>query len=147
MYSDPYRVHMREAILSADPIELVVMLFTGLRDSIIRARQCLREDDIRGRSDAVSNSLEILAELSATLDRDRGGDLAGNLAALYSFIAARLQEGNFQQFDAPLADAERVTITLLDGWNDLRPSASLTQLHAAPHAYDVPAAPTLSFCG
>jgi len=148
MHYDPYRDHMREAVLSADPIELVVMLYTGLRDSILRARRCLQQGDIRGRSDAVSNGLEILAELSATLDRDKGGELATNLAALYSFAAAKLQDGNFQQIDAPLADAERVIVTLLEAWNDLRPSASLSSLQAATHAYDLPVvAPSLSFCG
>ena len=55
---DAYRDHMQQSILTADPLELVVLLYSGLQDSIGQARQCVRLGDIVGRSAAVSRALE-----------------------------------------------------------------------------------------
>ena len=150
---DAYRDHMQQSILTADPLELVVLLYSGLQDSIGQARQCVRLGDIAGRSAAVSRALEILAELSNSLNRDRGGDVAENLSKLYDFASTRLQEGNFRQEDAPLAEAEQVVITLLSAWREIRPTRNHQDSSGEElppgmlSGYEVGSAPLLSACG
>jgi flagellar protein FliS len=119
MISDPYRDHIQEAILSADPLELVAMLYTGLRDSINKARWAIHQGDIRGRAKAVSRGLEILVELSTSLDRERGGEIAARLSSLYAFLAECLQKANFQQEEGPLEQAEELVSTLASAWQEL----------------------------
>lgn len=115
---------MQQAILCAQPLELVVMIYEGLGDAIQTARQALRAGDIARRAGATSRALEMVAELSCSLDRERGGEIASDLARLYDFISARLQEGNFLQQDQAYSEAAQVVSTLLDGWRELRPSES-----------------------
>lgn len=112
---------MQQAILCAQPLELVVMLYEGLGEAIQTARQALRAGDIAGRAGATSRALEIVAELSYSLDRERGGEIASDLARLYDFISARLQEGNFLQQEQAFSEAAQVVLTLQEAWRKLRP--------------------------
>ncbi|MBI4891087.1 MAG: flagellar export chaperone FliS [Acidobacteria bacterium] len=122
MSYNPYENQMQQAILEAEPIELVAMLYSGLRESISKARDHFRRGEIRERAAAISRALEILAELASSLDRDRGGSLATQLAVLYDFAAMRLQEANARQEPGLLDEAERVIAPLEEAWRELRRS-------------------------
>jgi flagellar protein FliS len=147
MNYDPYREHMQQSILCADPLELVVMLYEGLGESISAARRALQAGDIAGRANSVSRAMEILAELSASLDRERGAELASGLARLYEFISTRLQEGNFTQQDQAFAEAGRVVATLLDAWREIRPAAAKDHVACALPNFEPASFATLSACG
>ena len=138
---------MQQAILCADPLELVVMLYEGLGESIQAARQALQAGDIAGRATSVSRALDILAELASSLDRERGGEIAASLARLYDFISVRLQEGNFVQQDAAFGEAARVAATLLDAWRELRPTPQAEPVVYSAAALEFDPRGMLSACG
>ena len=119
-----YQNHIELEISCAEPLELVVMLYTGLLGSIRDARRQLAADDIAGRQRSVSKALAIVGELTSALDLDRGGEMAARLHQLYSFIADRLVDGSYRQMDQPLAEAEAVATTLLEAWTAIRPTAT-----------------------
>lgn len=108
--------YLEGRILSADPLELVRLLCQGAGNAVRDARRRLAEGDIVGRSRAVSNAYDILAELLAALDHSRGGELAGRLALLYDYMQRRLLEANLQQSDAPLAEVLNLLATLSEAW-------------------------------
>lgn len=127
---------MNQDILCAEPLELVVMLYKGLRTSIQEARRQLAVNDIAGRSQSVSRAMGIVGELASALALDRGGEMAAGLHQLYSFLADRLLDGNYRQVDGPLAEAEAVTETLLEAWTAICPSSG----NAAVESYAAPVA-------
>ena len=68
--------YLEGRILSADPLELVRLLYQGCSDAVRDARRRLADGDIAGRSQAVTRAYEILAELlrvarPGTRGRDR----------------------------------------------------------------------------
>lgn len=115
MYN-PYETHLTEKILSASPIELTVMLYTGAQEAVTKARKCLHEKDIMGRSQAVSKAMEIVAELDSSVDESRGGELAKGLRELYAYVLTELQRGHITQQEQPFVEAGAVLATLLEGW-------------------------------
>jgi flagellar protein FliS len=119
MRSNPYRAYVEDEILTADPVKLVQMLYRGAMEAVADARAKLAMGDIKGRSAAVTKAVEILAELSSSLDHERGGELSASLAALYDFAQRRLLAGNQEQADRPLAEAGRVLETLGEAWMGL----------------------------
>ncbi|MBI5283286.1 MAG: flagellar export chaperone FliS [Candidatus Solibacter usitatus] len=121
MMSNPYGDHLAEAVNSASPLELVVLLYSKLNGSVTAARRCLASGDIAGRARHVSRAMEILAELSSALDVGRGGDVAVNLASIYAFALVSLQEANSTQSDGPLEVTERVLAPLTEAWRELCP--------------------------
>lgn len=115
--------YLETEILSADPIRLVRILYKGALTAITAARRALaRADDpgsIAERSRQIMKAWQIVNELRSSLDYDLGGEVARQLADLYIYIEQRLMEGNIQQADAPLADADILLTTLLDAWTGI----------------------------
>ena len=119
MRSNVYRNFLEEEVLSASPVKLVQLLYGSALEAIGAARRYLRQGDIRARSRAITKAMTIITELSVSLDRDAGGSLSKNLAELYGYVEKLLIEANVGQTDAPLATAERLLNTLLEGWKTL----------------------------
>jgi flagellar protein FliS len=111
-------VHYRESeILSADPLKLVQMMYRAAIDSVAAARRHVRAREIQERNFAIMRAWNIVNELMHSLDRAAGGDISRNLGGLYAYIQARLLEANSQQTEPPLAEAEKLLMTLLEGWS------------------------------
>ncbi len=131
MQSNPYKSYIEDEILTADPVKLVRLLCRGAMEAISDARAKLARGDIRGRSAAITKAIEILGELSRSLDHERGADLSAAMASIYDYAQRRLLAGNHEQADPPLAEAERVLRPLADAWAELEMAA---QPHAVPTA-------------
>jgi flagellar protein FliS len=129
MRMNAYQSYVENEILTADPLKLVVLSYRAALDAVTGARRFLADGDIRGRSRAVTKAVEIIAELNRTLDFEAGGHIAHQLTRLYEFLIHELLEGNRTQTDQPLANAERVLSTLLDGWQSCSESTSLETKH------------------
>jgi flagellar protein FliS len=108
--------YLEARVMSASPMELVRMLYDAAQQSVRDARRHLAAGDIAARSDRISRAIEVLAELSNSLDRDRGGEIARELAELYDYIERRLIDANFRQADEPLAEVLGLLETLSVGW-------------------------------
>ncbi len=103
-------------ILSADPLELVRLLYQGCHEAVREARRHLAAGDIAARSHAISSACEILTELSVSLDRERGGQISERLALLYDYMQRRLLDANLQQADEPLVEVLGLLMTLGEAW-------------------------------
>jgi flagellar protein FliS len=87
------------------------------------ARRHLAEGNIAARGHSISRAIAAIEELDSSLDRQSGGSLARNLAALYQYMRTRLLTANIRQEDAPLAEVESLLRTLGEAWNAIRPAA------------------------
>ena len=103
-------------ILGASPLELVRVLYRGAIESVRAAQRHLASGRIRERSAAITKACAIVQELAISLNREEGGELAGNLAELYVYIHRRLGDANIEQTGAPLEEVERLLGTLLEAW-------------------------------
>jgi flagellar protein FliS len=110
-------------VLSADPVKLVRMMYRGAIEATSGARQALRRSPepaaIAERARLVMKAWRIVHELASSLDPVAGGDLAGQLAGLYAYISQRLLDGNIQQAEAPLAEAEALLVVLAEAWESV----------------------------
>lgn len=120
-------------MLSADPLELICLLYQHALDMVHEARRHLASGDIAARSRAISRAIAAVSELDASLDHSAGGEISRNLAELYRYLRRRLTEANLRQHDAPLAEVAALLATLAEGWNASR-------IQAAPPQPSYPAA-------
>ncbi len=84
---DRYR---ETAVLSATPGELVVLVYDHLLTSLLRARQAVVAQNLEARHTELSRARDSIAELLATLDRERGGQVASQLSGLYAYFLREL---------------------------------------------------------
>ncbi|HVN04265.1 MAG TPA: flagellar export chaperone FliS [Bryobacteraceae bacterium] len=119
----PQDAYFESQILTADPVELVRILYRAARAATRQASVELAAGRIAERSRAICKAHAILTELATTLDHARGGALSGRLAELYDYLQRRLLEANQKQKAAPLAEVERLLGTLLEGWEQVGQTA------------------------
>ncbi len=115
--------YLESKILSADPLELIRILYQAALEAVAQARRCLAEGDIPGRSRQISRAHGILTELALSINHEAGGSLSRSLAELYDYMQRRLIEAHVQQSEQPLAEVAELLGTLLEGWRECRPEA------------------------
>ena len=126
MWQNPYEAYLENRVLSADPMELIRLLYQAATGAVRNARHHLASGDIAARARCIANACEILFELTGSLDHARGGEISRGLALLYDYMTRRLVEANFRKSDAPLAEVLTLLTTLSEAWNGLK------QTEAAP---------------
>jgi len=131
--------YLEARVMSASPAELIRMLYSGAQQAVREARRHLAAGHIAERSREISRAMGIVLELAASLDRDKGGDLAGQLAGLYDYIGRRLFEANLRQQDEPLAEVLGLLATLAEAWDELgaarpEPAARVPQVAESVYA-------------
>ena len=123
MPSNPYAAHLDVSILTAEPIELVRILYRTALDSVSAARAHLAAGEIQPRSQAINKALSVIHELALSLNPKAEPTLASTLAELYDYMQRRLLAANFEQSDAPLAEVMGLLETMTDAWHEANPNA------------------------
>jgi len=103
-------------VLSATPMQLVRMLYVGAIGSIQSACDHLRDGNIRERSRQITKACSIIEELTLSLDKERGGQVAKDLTELYVYLHKRLIAANIEQQVEPMIEVKRLLETLLEAW-------------------------------
>jgi len=117
---------------SADPHQLVLMLFDGSMIAISDARRHLAEGRIPERDASISKSIAIIEDgLKASLDRDSGGELADRLASLYDYMGNQLLKANLSSSDSLLVEVHQLLGELRDAWAMVDKAASQVRLQGA----------------
>jgi flagellar protein FliS len=87
-----YQAYHHNAVATAAPEQLVVMLFDGALRFSRRAVTAFEAGQLPQATQAVGRVTSIVNELNATLDTEAGGEIARNLRSIYGFINRHLVE-------------------------------------------------------
>jgi flagellar secretion chaperone FliS len=118
------RTYQTQAILTASPGQLVLMLYDGALRFLAQAQAAMERDESDWRRiEVIHRNLQkaqnIIAELRGTLDHDAGGPVAANLDQLYEYYIRRLHEANVKKDRALVAEVEGMLRELRDGWSEM----------------------------
>jgi flagellar protein FliS len=111
---------MESRILSAQPVEIVEMLYQVAVKGLDSAISHLHVGDALARSREVSRAQEAVNELMMALDHNAGATFSRTLAALYAYVQQQILKGHSQPSEQALRNAHSVLSTLLDGWTGVR---------------------------
>ena len=114
------QVGVQSMVDSASPQQLIKMLFDGLLASINAARGAIERGDINEKVRHIGKAVRILQEgLLGALDREKGGELAGNLASLYEYCTTRLTLANARNDASMVDEVAGLVSTVARGWNEI----------------------------
>jgi flagellar protein FliS len=106
-------------ILGKSGPELVVKVYDGAIGSMNNAVENYKAQDYESGYEAMEKAKKFIVHLYTTLDKDRGGDIAENLAKLYAFIVEQI---NFVQATKDLTkitDSVQILQNIREGWVQL----------------------------
>ncbi|WP_120966125.1 flagellar export chaperone FliS [Comamonas sp. lk] len=114
------QVGVQSMVDGASPQQLIKMLFDGLVASINAARGAMERGDIGEKVRHIGKAVRILQEgLLAVLDKEKGGELADNLAALYDYCTTRLTLANARNDVAMVNEVAQLVGTVAQGWTEM----------------------------
>ncbi len=73
-------------VMAMPPARRLLVLYSQLLTALRQARHLIETGQIEARTERLLHAEEIIRELAVSLDRERGGDLAGRLAELYAWM-------------------------------------------------------------
>lgn len=121
------QVSLDASIQEADPHRLILMLFEGATAALTTARFAMQDGNIAAKGVAISKAIDIITNgLGASLDTERGGDLAVQLSALYDYMASRLLWANMKNDLAVLDEVHALIADIHDAWKQIDPAKSQT---------------------
>lgn len=113
-----YNVYRQTQAQTASPGELVVMLYRGAARFVASAIDSIETRDIQAAHNNLVRAQAVISELLDTLDVERGGDLARNLAQIYVYLNSRLIEANRRKDAAPAREVANLLRELLPAWEE-----------------------------
>ncbi len=119
-----HKVGVDAAIEVADPHRLILLLFSGAQAAIGNARAAMQQQQIAARGEAISKAIDIIRNgLKVSLDREKGGEIAERLDALYDYLVLRLLKANLNNDLAALAEVADLLEEIHGAWREISPDA------------------------
>ncbi len=109
-------VEVQSGTAYADSAQLIQMLFDGLIDSLAAAEGQIERNEIQAKGDSLSRATRIVLGLQGSLDMEKGGEIAGNLADLYDYCTRRLMHANLKNDLEAVSEVKKLMGEIRDAW-------------------------------
>ena len=130
------RVAVESQVPSADPHQLILLLYDGAIAAIQQGVLHLAEQRVAEKGAAISKAIQIIDEgLRLSLDEHVGGDLARQLRDLYDYMSRRLLFASVRGDPAGMDEVLGLLRELRGAW---------AEIGTRPGTAAVPAVPTYS---
>lgn len=114
---NPYQTYSNNAVTTASPGELTLMLYNGCLKFINQAKQAMADQNIEVKNTSIQKAQAIIQELMVTLNMDVA--VSDNLLSLYDYLNRRLIEANVKSDPAILEEVEGFVIEFRDTWKEV----------------------------
>ncbi|MBM7570233.1 flagellar export chaperone FliS [Aquibacillus albus] len=112
-----YQAYKNNAVTTASPGELTLMLYNGCLKFIKLAKQGMEQQDYELKNTNIQKAQHIIQELMVTLDQD--APIAKDVMPLYDYINRRLLEANVQNDPSILEEANNLVMEFRDTWKEV----------------------------
>ncbi|MFK2825495.1 flagellar export chaperone FliS [Bacillus sp. B190/17] len=114
---NPYQTYSNNAVTTASPGELTLMLYNGCLKFINQAKKAIADQNIEMKNTNIQKAQAIIQELMVTLNMDVG--VSENLLSLYDYLNRRLIEANIKSDVSILEEVEGFVTEFRDTWKEV----------------------------
>jgi flagellar secretion chaperone FliS len=119
-YGKSLSQYKRSNIETAGKLDLVIMCYEKAVLCLAQAKEHIKENEIEKKVEKFQRALDIINELQGSLNMEKGGQIAKNLDALYSYITKRLIVGDIQKDLSTYDESIRILSELLEAWKTIK---------------------------
>lgn len=123
MYTDPKAAYLStratSSVHDASPHKLIALLFDACSENLAIAKGAIQRKEVKAKADAIKKAMEIVVRLQASLDFEKGGQVATRLDDLYTFCTNHLALANVTNDTARIDEVYRVISELKQGWSGI----------------------------
>jgi len=110
------REYLKNAVMTAPPEQLQLMLFDGAIRFTLRGQDALHNKDFEGAFNGFDRAQRVVLQLIAGLKPEVNPELVEQMSALYHFIYDRLVEANHKRDTRSADDALRILRHQRETW-------------------------------
>jgi len=121
-----HAVRSQGQITDASPARLVQIMFEHILSQLATAQGCMERiennlplNDLKIKCRAMGKALRLIGQLDATLDMEKGGQIAVNLHNLYLYMLGRLTTANANNDPQLVAEVAGLVRTIKIGWDQI----------------------------
>ncbi len=108
--------YLRNAVLTATPEQLQLMLYDGAIRFATQAREALQAKEIEQTHNLLTRAQRIIVEMQNGLRPEIAPDVCKQMASLYSFVYRRLIDANVNKDLAALDESLKILNHLRETW-------------------------------
>ncbi len=113
-------VSVNTTVDGATPHKLILMLYDGLLRHLRLAKAYMQKGDLASKAASVSKAISIIDQgLRASLDEDKGGEIAKHLRMLYDYSERQLVHANARNDIATLDEVINLFEPLRAAWHGI----------------------------
>jgi flagellar secretion chaperone FliS len=113
-------------VADASPTRLVQIMFEQILSQLATAQGCMERirdnvplSEVTVKLAAMRKAILLIGQLNATLDMERGGQIAENLRALYEYMLVRLTLANANNDTRLVAEVSKLVRDIKIGWDGI----------------------------
>ena len=95
--SNPYQQYKKNAVETATPEKLLLMLFDAAIKFLIQGQMGIEQKNFEAANKSLLRVQDIFSELITSLDMEKGAELAENLQKLYDFYRSEVIQANISK--------------------------------------------------
>lgn len=120
-----HQAYKTNAVNTATPQELTLMLYNGCLKFIKQAKKSMEESNIPAKNTNIQRAQDIISELIITLDHN--APIAKEILPLYEFINRRLIDANIKNDPVILMEAYDLVEDFRNTWKEVMKQAKTVQ--------------------
>jgi len=113
-------------VADASPARLVQIMFEHILSELATAQGCMERiknnmplGEVVSKGKSLGKAIRLINQLNATLDMERGRQIAENLRALYLYMLERLTQANIANDPRLVAEAASLVRKVKSGWDKI----------------------------
>lgn len=115
--NNPYQSYQTNAVQTASPGELTLMLYNGCLKFIAQAKKAIEDKDVEARNTNLLKAQKIIQELMVTLNMEY--EVAKSMMTMYDYMYRRLVEANIKSDVTILEEVEGYVKEFRDTWKQV----------------------------
>jgi len=115
--SHPQEVYRRQDVLTANSVDLIVMLYDALKKNIILGRRGIEKKNVQNAHNHLIKAQEIVTALINSLDMNY--QISEELLSIYEFALRSLEDANLHKDTEPLEPLVEIVDSLRSAWHEI----------------------------
>lgn len=111
--------YQKTEISTAGKMELVIMCYDKSIQFIKQAKAEYKQGAFEKKAILLQRTLDIINELQSCLDFSKGGEIAKNLDAIYSYLTRRLLQGDIEKDYSAFDESVLLLSELKEAWEGI----------------------------
>lgn len=113
-------VGLQTGAMSANPHQLITMLFDGAHAALKKGQWAIAQNDLAAKGIALTKAIDIIERgLRGALDFDQGKEIAEQLDSLYDYMIRSLMRANLRNDAQLIADVDTLLGNISSAWKQI----------------------------